>query len=75
MAVESLLKPLKRGTKQITTSISPTIYQGFLFPILVSNLSESRPTIGVAIPSQSCPASNADAAASVTTTFLRKKNK
>jgi hypothetical protein len=41
----------------------------------VLNLSERTPTIGVAIPSQICPANRADAAASVSTTFLRKKNR
>jgi hypothetical protein len=51
------------------------MYQGFLWPIFVENLSDSKPTIGVAIPSQICPTSKAAAAASVYTIFLRKKKR
>jgi len=38
-------------------------------------LSEKIPTKGVAIPSHICPAKRAEDAASVSTTFLRKKKK
>ena len=37
------------------TMMVPARYQGFLLPMLVSNLSEYRPTIGVKIPSASWP--------------------
>ncbi len=61
--------------KQLKTKMSPPMYQGFLCPMGVLNLSESMPTIGVAIPSQICPESMAADAAGVITTLLRKKKR
>ena len=42
--------------------IVPAIYHGALLPILVEHLSLIKPTIGVVIPSATCPESIANPA-------------
>jgi hypothetical protein len=53
---------MKIPKKEGSTMIVPAIYHGALLPILVEHLSLSKPTIGVVIPSATCPESIANPA-------------